>query len=73
MDNNTPVVKTIVKINILMVEKPLGNTAMSVTKKVHKEMNDFIFTARFQSCAVSKAWGHRLHRKGKPKYRIASH
>lgn len=70
MDNNTPVVKAIVKINILILEKPLGNTAMSVKKKVHKEMNDFIFISRFQSCAVSKAWGHRLHRKGKPKYRI---
>lgn len=47
MDNNIPVVKAIVKINILMLEKPLGNTAMSVTKKVHKEMNDFIFISRF--------------------------
>lgn len=47
MDNNTPAVKAIVKINILMLEKPLGNTAMSVTKKVHKEMNDFISISRF--------------------------
>lgn len=68
MDNNTAVVKAVVKINALMLQKPLGNTAMSVTKKVHKEMSDFIFISRFQSCAVSKAWGHRLHRKGKPKY-----
>lgn len=73
MDNNTPVVKAIVKINTLILEKPLGNTVMSVTKRVHKEMRDFIFISRFQSCAVSTAWGHRLQRKGKPKYQIASH
>lgn len=48
MANNTPIVKAIVKINTLMLEKPLGSTAMSVTKKAHKERNYFIFISRFQ-------------------------
>lgn len=42
-DNNAPVVKAIVKINTLMLEKPLGTAAMSATKKAHEEMNDFFF------------------------------
>ena len=33
MANNTPIVKAIVKINTLMLEKPLGSTARSATKK----------------------------------------
>lgn len=37
MDNNTPIVKAIVKINTLMLEKPLGSIAMSVTKMPTKK------------------------------------
>lgn len=36
-DNNAPVVKAIVKINTLMLEKPLGTAAMSATKKKKKK------------------------------------
>lgn len=45
MDNNTPIVKAIVKINTLMLEKPLGSTAMSVTKK---PMRKLIISSSYQ-------------------------
>lgn len=47
-DNNTPVVKAIVKINTLMLEEPSGTAAIIARKKAHKEMNDSIFISRSQ-------------------------